>query len=89
MLDACIVSMLICPLLIFATLDANVEEEEGGDLVEAFEEEGQGHFASQGKPPSLMHTSDPIDLNALFYRFTKVHVLLSIVDRSDRVTLIF
>ena len=35
--------------LFFPALDANVEEEEG--TAEVFEEEDQGHFANQGKPP--------------------------------------
>ena len=80
-------SVLFIP---FSALDSNVDEGEGGDLAEVFEEEDQGHFASQGKPPSLMHTSDPNVLYAWFYRFTKVHVLLcSTIDMSDQVTLIF
>ena len=38
------------PFSFFPALDANVEEEEEG-AAEAFEEEDQGHFANQGKPP--------------------------------------
>ena len=70
-----------CFLLFFPTLDANAEEEEEG-AAEAFEEEDQGHFANQGKPP-LDAYLNPIVLNALFYKFIKVHVLLFINELSD------
>ena len=42
--------MLNVSFSFFPTLDANAEEEEEG-AAEAFEEEDQGHFANQGKPP--------------------------------------
>ena len=38
----------VSPFLFFPALDANVEEE---GAAEVFEEEDQGHFANQGKPP--------------------------------------
>ena len=36
---------------IFATLDSNADRNEGGGDFGGFEEEDQGHFADQGKPP--------------------------------------
>jgi hypothetical protein len=35
----------------FATLDSNAAGNKGGGEFGGFEEEGQGHFADQGKPP--------------------------------------
>ena len=50
-LGYCYASMLNVSLFsFFPALDANVEEEEEG-AAENFEEEDQGHFANQGKPP--------------------------------------
>ena len=44
-----------CVLFIFPTLDESVEEAGAeGDYIEQ-EDQGQGHFANQGKP-SLDHT---------------------------------
>jgi hypothetical protein len=36
---------------IFATIDSNAAGKEGGGVFGGFEEEDQGHFANQGKPP--------------------------------------
>ena len=50
LLSYCYASVIECsPFSFFPALDANVDEEEG--TAEVFEEEDQGHFANQGKPP--------------------------------------
>jgi hypothetical protein len=40
-----------CVSFIFATIDSNAAGDEGGGDFGGFEEEDQGHFAEQGKPP--------------------------------------
>ena len=81
LLDTLLCCVLNVSFSFFPTLDANVEEEEEG-AAEVFEEEDQGHFANQGKPP-LDAYLNPIVLNALFYKFIKVHVLPFINGMSD------
>ena len=65
---------LVCACsFIFATLDSNAAGNEGGGDFGGFEEEDQGHFAYQGKPPldaSLVLYILILD----YYLFYKVHV---------------
>jgi hypothetical protein len=60
---------------LFATLDSNTAGNEGGGDFGGTEEEDQGHFADQGKPP--LDASLILYILFLHYcRFYKVHVFL-------------
>jgi hypothetical protein len=64
---------------LFATLDSNIAGNEGGGDFGGIEEEDQGHFADQGKPP----LDASLILYILFlhyYRFYKSACLLFILS---------
>ncbi len=57
----------------FVTLDSNAAGNEGGGDFGGFEEEDQGHFADQGKPP--LDASLVLYILLLhYYMFYKAHV---------------